>query len=88
MQHIAVLAAASASAAGGEAEDVAAWGELFVSMKDFFYVSLCDEELCSGAVEIFDCFLTFLPTDVVIRVRPKTRTPLHTHHYRFQSVAA
>jgi len=57
-------------------------------MKDFFYVSLCDEELCSGAVEIFDCFLTFLPTDVVIRVRPKTRTPLHTHHYRFQSVAA
>eukprot|EP01045_Picozoa_sp_COSAG04_P041662 COSAG04_NODE_12777_length_635_cov_983.798507_2_plen_47_part_01 len=47
---------------------MAAWGELFVSMKDFFYVSLCDEELCSGAVEIFDCFLTFLPTDVVIRV--------------------
>eukprot|EP01046_Picozoa_sp_COSAG06_P086316 COSAG06_NODE_32928_length_498_cov_0.624060_2_plen_25_part_01 len=25
MQHIAVLAAATASAAGGEAEDVAAW---------------------------------------------------------------
>jgi hypothetical protein len=70
MQHIAVFAAATASAAGGEAEDVAAWGELFVSMKDFFYVSLCDEELCSGAVEIFDCFLTFLPTDVVIRTFP------------------
>ena len=64
---------------------MAAWGELFVSMKDFFYVSLCDEELCSGAVEIFDCFLTFLPTDVVIRVPPspphkQINTHTHTPH--------
>eukprot|EP01050_Picozoa_sp_SAG11_P049640 SAG11_NODE_27229_length_335_cov_0.661017_1_plen_44_part_10 len=28
--------------------------DLFVSMKDYFYVSLCDEELCEGAAGIFD----------------------------------
>ena len=70
-EHIAVLQAAVASAADGVADDeVAAWGELFVSMKDFFYVSLCDEELCDGAVGIFESFLSFLPAATVIKTFP------------------
>lgn len=70
-EHIAVLQAAVASAADGVADDeVAPWGELFVSMKDFFYVSLCDEELCDGAVEIFESFLSFLPAATVIKTFP------------------
>ena len=51
-------------------DEVAPWGELFVSMKDFFYVSLCDEELCDGAVEIFESFLSFLPAATVIKTFP------------------
>jgi hypothetical protein len=70
-EHIAVLHAAAASAADGVTEEeVGPWGELFVSMKDFFYVSLCDEELCDGAVGIFDSFLSFLPAATVIKTFP------------------
>ena len=70
-EHIAVLQAAVASAADGAADDeVGPWGELFVSMKDFFYVSLCDEELCDGAVGIFESFLSFLPAATVIKTFP------------------
>ena len=70
-EHIAVLHAAAASAADGVTEEeTVAWGELFGSMKDFFYVSLCDEELCDGAVGIFDSFLSFLPAETVIKTFP------------------
>jgi hypothetical protein len=70
-EHVAVLQAAVASAADGVADDeIGPWGELFVTMKDFFYVSLCDEELCDGAVGIFESFLSFLPAATVIKTFP------------------
>ena len=60
-------AATTAATSGGAV--VARWGELFVAMEAYFYVSLCDEELCQETIDVFEAFLSFLPSHVVIQVR-------------------
>lgn len=69
-EHVAVLQAAVANVTEVASEEVALWGELFTSMKDFFYVSLVDEDLCEGAVSIFESFLAILPAESVITTFP------------------
>jgi hypothetical protein len=70
-EHVAVIQAAVSSLSGEmDGVSLAAWSDLFTSMKDYFYISLVDEELCEGAVAIFDSFLSFLPSQVVINTFP------------------
>jgi len=65
-EHVAVLHAVLANLPPPTEEEIPAWSALFVSMKDYFYVSLCDEELCEGAVGIFEALLSILPAKDVI----------------------
>jgi hypothetical protein len=69
-EHVAVLEAAVVNTTEVIEQDVGPWTELFMDMKDFFYVSLADEDLCDGAVAIFESFLNFLPTEAVIKTFP------------------
>lgn len=69
-EHVAVLHAVLANMQGPSEEEVPAWSALFTTMKDYFYVSLCDEELAEGAVGIFEALLSILPTGVVISTFP------------------
>ena len=76
VEHLSVLRACVASVAGISDEDSERWVAVFDNLKDYLYVSLCDEELVGQASTAFEGLLSILDPQTVISSFPSLLSSL------------